>query len=124
MAEGSRSMDAPSTICREPSAISHVSARAIAVAALRLCADLRVAVDDDTIGALVEGQRAADRLALTLIDDPDRRAGEHVRFVGGGVNQLAALGLAALFAQHHILVRLRAIEFVARRFQKQQNAGG
>src|SRR3954463_5967930 len=103
MADGSRSMDAPSTICRQPSAISHVSARAIAVAALRLRADLRVAVDDDTIGALVEGQRPADGLALALIEDLHRRASDHVGFVGRRVDQRAAFGLATLLSQDHVV---------------------
>src|SRR3954466_5363006 len=98
MADGSLTMDTPSTLCRYPLAISHVSAGAVAVAALRLRADLRVAVDDDTIGAFVEGQRPANRLALTLIEDAHRRAGDDVGFVRGGVDQLAALGLAALLA--------------------------
>ena len=47
----------------ERAARAAAAARTVAVAALRLRADLLVAVDDDPIGALDEGQRAADRLA-------------------------------------------------------------
>src|SRR3977135_1522972 len=99
------------------------SAGAVPVAALGLRADLRVAVDDDTIGALVEGQRAANRLALALVDDLHRRAGHHVRLVGRRVYPLAALRLAALLAQDDALVRLGAIQFVAGWLEEQVDAG-
>ncbi len=53
------------------------------IRALGLRADLLVAVDDDRIGGLVEGQRPAGRLAAALVDDRHRRAGDDIAFVGG-----------------------------------------
>src|SRR5207247_3297971 len=88
------------------------SAWASDVAALGLRADLRVAVDDDAVGALVEGQRLADGLAPALVEDFDRRARDDVRLVGGRIDHLRALGLAVLLAQREVPVRFRARELV------------
>ena len=90
------------------------SGRAVAAAALRLRADLRVAVDDDTIGALVEGQRAPDGFAAALIDALHRGPGGQIVFIGAEKRQVGAGRLApALLPEAHASIG-RALALMGR----------